>query len=393
MGGNATVTNHKTQETFFAEKIPLQTIGRDTFIQTVQDFLVSLNDKFREQTGKELWEPSRIRSGAIFNGSTSYIMDTAYDSGEIESLRPYIGDIDVIVNRKLKKELYDFLLSLEGEEVREGVRYLGTNKYPFRPYMPQMNCVFCIAFKIPDVGELKIHCQVDFEFSELTESGEPTEFARFGHSSTIADARAGIKAFHHKYLLRALVGCLYTDPDGIVVLNGQRLDKPARTKIFNVDLGVCDQLRKISDGDRNVYQQLPIFKFKCVTDLSAIFRLCFSHEPDQEELDKMWTFVGLCELIRDCISKSVIRKVHRRYVDLLWASCPERGQELEKNSPESDLEVKLSGYRHFVKTLGLKTIHEPMISDYYVCYGEGRHGLTENFASFVAKKNCTEEDF
>ena len=36
MGGNAIVMDHNTKEQFFAEKVPLQTIGRTYFVQEVK---------------------------------------------------------------------------------------------------------------------------------------------------------------------------------------------------------------------------------------------------------------------------------------------------------------------------------------------------------------------
>ena len=394
MGGNAIVTNQSTQEQFFAEKIPLQTISRNSFCSEIIKFLTDFNTLFTSKTQLQLWTSEQIFTGKIFNGSTSYIMCSNYADSDIESVKPFVGDVDVVVPRELKKDLYDFLVSIEGTDISETVKYLGSNKLVFVPSMSQINCVFTINFKIPNVGELKVNCQVDFEFCEFI-NGEPSEFAKFGHSSNLKDAKAGIKAVHHKYLLRALIGTMYLDKTGIVICNGVRLDKPARVKIFDVNLGICEQFEIIDLTDGiTTYKQLQRFQYKGTTDLTEIFRLCFNKEPTKDELDQLWSFVGLCELIEKYTPKELLPEVHQRYLNLLWESSPERTQELERNNPQLDLDVKLAGYEYFIKKFGFDDLHEPMLSDYYGTFGlHGKCNLIESFKAFVAKKNYVFEDF
>ena len=96
MGGNAIVMDHNTEEQFFAEKVPLQTIGRTYFVQEVNKFITDFSQLFEKVTKKRLWEPEQITSGNLFNGSTSYIMCPNYDSKEIETVKPFVGDIDIL---------------------------------------------------------------------------------------------------------------------------------------------------------------------------------------------------------------------------------------------------------------------------------------------------------
>ena len=142
MGGNAVVTNFNTQETFFAEKIPLQTIQRETFVKTINRFIEDLNKLF------PIWTEEQIKSGVIFNGSTSYIMNLRYDSKEIETVKPFVGDVDIVVPKELRLNLYVFLRELEGKQINDEVKYLGCNKPEFKPSMSQINSVFEINFKI-----------------------------------------------------------------------------------------------------------------------------------------------------------------------------------------------------------------------------------------------------
>lgn len=388
MGGNAVVTNFNTQETFFAEKIPLQTIQRDTFVKTINRFIEDLNKLF------PIWTEEQISSGVIFNGSTSYIMNLRYDSKEIETVKPFVGDVDIVVPKELKLDLYNFLRDLEGNNVNDDVRYLGCNKPEFKPSMSQINSVFEINFKIENIGELKVNVQVDFEFTDFI-NGEPSEWARFGHSSNLKDAKEGIKAVHHKYLLRSLVGCKYEDPKGIVIIDNVQLPKPARVKIFDVNLGICDQFEVVQVlEDKTIYRQLQRFQFDSVKDLREVFKLCFDVYPEGDDLDKFWSFIGLCELIKKYTPKELLPKINERYVNLLWESSPERTQELERNNPQLDLEVKLKGYEYFTNFFGLSDDHQILIDDYYSTFGlNGKCNLSESFKSFLARKNYIHEDF
>ena len=397
MGGNAIVMDHNTEEQFFAEKVPLQTIGRTYFVQEVNKFITDFSQLFEKVTKKRLWEPEQITSGNLFNGSTSYIMCPNYDSKEIETVKPFVGDIDIVVPKELKLELYNFLRDLEGKELSPDVKYLGCNKPEFKPTMSQINCVFDILFKINGVGELRIYTQVDFEFTDFI-NGEPSQWARFGHSSNLKDAKVGIKAVHHKYLLRALVGTKNEDPLGIVMLGDTQLPKVARLKIFDVNLGICTQLEVLTQSkEQNTYKQLQRFQFNGEKDLTKVFVECFDRLPEGDELEKLWSFVGLCELIQKYTPKELIDRIHRRYLDLLWESSPERTQELERNNPELDFDVKLKGYEYFINFFGLEDLHEPMLSDYYGTFGlNGKCNLSESLSSFkvyIAKKNYIQEDF
>lgn len=191
---------------------------------------------------------------------------------------------------------------------------------------------------------------------------------------------------------------MYTDKNGVVVLNGTVLDKPARTKIFDVTLGICDQFEVMDKNqDKTTYKQLQRFQFSGEQNLREVFKLCFNRYPEGEDLDKFWSFVGLCELVRKYTPKDLIPEIHERYLNLLWESAPERTQELERNNPQLDLDVKLKGYEYFIQFFGLKDLHEPMLSDYYTGFGTyGKCNLTEcagSFRSMIALKNYVHEEF
>lgn len=394
MGGNVVITDTLTNEKFYAEKIPLRTIGRENFIKTVNGFLSDFNEMF-SKTGQTLWSPEDIESGLIFNGSTGFIMNPNYDSEEVEAAKPFVGDIDVVIDKDLKLNVYNFLNTVKGKSINSDVKYLGNNKPEYKPLMSQINCIFEMTFNVSNIGEIKVNVQIDFEFADFI-GGKPSEWSRFGHSSNLKDAKKGIKAFHHKYLLRSLIGCLFTDKNGVVTANGTELSKPARVKVFDVDLGLCDHLLKgdVRPDGKTSYTELQKDQYTCIKDLRQIFKLCFNNEPDDADLKKLWSFTGLCELIEKYVPTDILPDIHRRYADLLWASSPERTQELERNNPGLDLEVKLKGYQYFIDIFGLPDLHTAMIDPYYKCFGlRKRNFLAESFREFIALKNYVQEDF
>ena len=168
-----------------------------------------------------------------------------------------------------------------------------------------------------------------------------------------------------------------------------------RVKIFDVNLGICDQFEVVQVlEDKTIYRQLQRFQFDSVKDLREVFKLCFDVYPEGDDLDKFWSFLGLCELIKKYTPKELLPKINERYVNLLWESSPERTQELERNNPQLDLEVKLKGYEYFTNFFGLSDDHQILIDDYYSTFGlNGKCNLSESFKSFLARKNYIHEDF
>jgi len=185
-GGNVTAKIKQTGEETSAEKIDLKGIGRKEFMQKFVKLFKTLNQRFKREYGKFIWnDESLLTSGFAFNGSTSYIMNPDLSDEEVVKYKPSAGDLDIAVDVSLKEDLFNFLDSLEGAEIIPGAKYMGSNKPTLSSIGDQINSVILIEFS----NGIRVPAQVDFEFLEF-KGDKPTEWAKFSHSSSFEDAKA-----------------------------------------------------------------------------------------------------------------------------------------------------------------------------------------------------------
>lgn len=392
MGGNVTAVMKDGTSTR-AEKIPLKKIGRAKFMGVIREFLIFVNTKFEKEYGEKIWKNENdILNGFVFNGSTSFIMDPALNDEEVVKYKQSAGDLDIIVPDYLKEKLWKFLDKIEGKQITKNIKYMGSNKPTIQSIGEQINAVFLIEF-----DGLRVPCQVDFEFLEF-EDDKPSEWAKFSHSSSFEDAKSSIKAVHHKYLLRALVGgssirkdiviaTSKSTPDNIILSKSKVHEIPRMLK-FSVGRGVRvayqpllnPQGEIVEYNGKKVYQEIPTSKSDYTTSVQQIFKLAFG-EVESKDLAKFYSFVGLVDLMKKYLNKKQIEDSFERYVDLLWAVKPQRAQELEVQNPSLDFEVKDAGYQYLIKHLKIRFNAKKMIETYYADYG--KRGLKESFVNFL----------
>ena len=382
-GGNVTVTSKKGTETK-AQKIPIKTIGRDKFYKVVTDLLKKINKDFKKKFKTLLWaDETQIENGFTFNGSSSFIMDPNIPDEEIVKYKETAGDLDIAVPDFQRKNLWTYLDSIDSKEVIPGVTYMGSNRPKFSPNEDQINCVFVVDF-----DGLKVPMQIDWEFLPFSETGLPSEWAKFSHSSSFEDTKAGIKAVHHKYLLRALVyGISVRDDivictpkstyDNYTISKSKNLVNPGMMK-FSVDKGLRVAFEPLQDPEGNsvfdngkqVFKEIPTKESNYITDVTEILKLCINPSDLsclESDSKKFWSFTGLVELIKTYIPKENWETINQKYVKLLWELKP-RSQELERNNPELDYQVKIAGYKFFIDSLGLSDLSKDLINPYYDGY-------------------------
>jgi hypothetical protein len=379
-GGDETVTSKKGIKTK-AQKIPLKKIGRSRFRKVVTDLLKKINNDFKKKFKTLLWaDETQIETGITFNGSSSFIMDPNIPDEEIVKYKEVAGDIDVVVPDFQRKNIWDYLESIDSKEVIPGVTYMGCNRAKFSPIENQIICVF-----VADFDGLKVPMQLDLEFLPFSETGLPSEWAKFSHSSSLEDTKAGIKAVHHKYLLRALVyGVSVRDDivicttkstyDNYTISKSKNLVNPGMMK-FSVGKGLRVAFEPLQDPEGNpvfdngkqVFKEIPVKDSDYVTDVAEILKLSIN-PSDAECLEsdskKFWSFTGLVELIKTYVPKENWETINQKYVKMLWELKP-RSQELERSNPELDYKVKISGYKFFIDSLGLSDLSKDLINPYY----------------------------
>lgn len=382
MGGNVIAINKLTGEETPAERVDLRKVGRQEFIKAATNLFKFINKDFKKKYKESLWQDESILlDGSVFNGSTSYIMNQELSDEEVVKYKPSAGDIDIMVPVGTKENLWHLLDSYEGKEIVSGVRYAGSNKPSVSSIGSQINCVFVVDF-----GDLQVPIQVDFEFVPFA-GATPTEWARFSHSSSFADAKEGIKAVHHKFLIRALVGGASAREDIVIATPKSTAEDITLTKSkehllprmlkFSVDRGIRVAYEPLRDAKGNimvldgkqVYKPIPTSNSNFETIVREIYKLAFQQvDGNESEVQKFNSFIGVVALMKKHFTPKQIKDTTDRYIELLWGSKGQRGQELERSDPEGDYQVKNSGYEYYIKALRVKDERPKYVNAYYKTY-------------------------
>lgn len=379
MGGNVQVMSLSGEEVL-AQKVDLAVIGRREFVSTSNKLFKSLNTLFEARFNRKIWPNEKYLDDAtVFNGSTSFVMSNDYSDDEILKAKPTVGDIDVAVPEDRAEQLFELLNALRGRRILSNVEFIGQNRTDGSKLGTQINCIFKF------LGDVDFLVQVDFEFLPFEESGEPTEWARFSHSSSFEDTKAGVKAVHHKYLIRAMIGALSVRDDIVIAtpkatedkLTLSKKDTVARMLKFSVDHGVrvayAPFLREdgtqIYYAGKAVYKEIPTKNSDYKKTVKEIYRLAFGDAEDKDS-ELLWTFQGTLQLIKKHLNKSQIQATADRYFEMLWGVGKAGGQKLERGDPEEDAAIKGAGWDLFVKKLGLSNPpqFEERLAAYYEVY-------------------------
>lgn len=388
MGGNVIAIIKRTGEETPAGRIDLRKVGRQEFIKKSVELFKFINKDFKKRYKTPLWhDESILTNGIAFNGSTSYIMNQEISDEDVVKYKPSAGDIDLMVPHNTKEEVWNLLDSYEGKEILPGVYYAGSNKPSISSIGSQINCVFVVNF-----GDIKVPMQVDWEFVPFA-GNLPTEWARFSHSSSFDDAKQNIKAVHHKFLIRALVGGASVRDDIVIATEKSTPENLTLTKSkdhqiprmlkFSVDRGIRIAYEPMKDNDgvqiyvdgKMVYKPIPTSSSEFETVVREIYKLSFQQlESNEGDVQKFGSFIGVIDLMKKFFDKSQIQNTTKRYTELLWGA---QAQQLERNDPEGDFNVKNSGYEYYIKALGLKDERPKLVNAYYSKYRVDETVLSE----------------
>ncbi len=378
MGGNVTGINKRSGEQLRAEKIPIKDIGRSNFTKKFISIFKEINVLYKKAYGKPLWvNEKNIENGLQFNGSTSFIFNGDIPDEEIVKYKTHAGDLDIIVPDDTKGNVWRLLDKLEGETILKGVEYIGSNKETVSSIGEQINSVFRVDFG----GGLIVAAQVDWEFLEMEDDiGTPSQWAKFSHSSSFDDAKAGIKALHHKYLIQSIIGGASIRDDIVIAtpsstpdkikISGNKTDTLPRMLKFSVGRGIRTaydpmynengepifldgkQVYKARDSKTDVY----------VTIVKEIYKLAFGRlEDSPTDVEKFGSFVGIIELMHSYLDKTQIQHTTLRYEEKLFDKF---AQVIERGDPKGDFEVKIAGYAYYCKSFGVKQ-NQKIIDAYY----------------------------
>lgn len=350
-GGNLTLKTSSGIHS--AEKISFKKLPISKFREEFTSLFIELNKIFFKKFDYKLWpSDSLIKKAEIFNGSTSFIMDTKLVPDEIFKYKQSSGDIDVAIPKEAARDLHNLLKTLENSKI-SNFTYLGSNRDS-----DKLGTQIITLFRY---NPEKIICQIDFELSEY-QDGKPTEFTKFAHSSSFEDAKANIKAAFHKLLLRSLVGAISVNPniviatakstpDNIKLMGNAELPRELK---FSVDRGLRVCLEPLLDNGKPVYlegkqvfKEIPTKDSEFITDVSEIFKYIFKTKVSK---NNMQSFVGVIKLMKKYCDANTIKLTQERFFEIILSP---KAQVLD-NDLELDKEIKLSAYNYFLDELKLK---------------------------------------
>lgn len=418
MGGNARATNKVTGVDTLAQKIPLKEIGRSRFIKKFIDIFEELDNRFKRKYDRPLWANRAIlKNGVAFNGSTSFIMNPEIDDDQVIPYKPTSGDLDIMVKESDKADLWALLDELEASpRFMEDVEYKGSNKLSVSSIGDQINSVFQVTF-----GNIVTQSQVDFEFTEFEGTGDdetPAEFSRFGHSSSLSDAQNGFKGVSHKYILRALAGGASLRTDVLILTNKATYEKPVfkktkgqnitelRMNKFFISRGIRKAYEEqytpagkpwFVDGKR-VYKETPASNSSYENSITEMYKILFNDIDGKgvKELDKMWSFVGIVDLMKKYLDNRSITDTFERFLDVQWGYA---AQKLERDSAELDFEIKANAVNYMIKQIPMLKKYDKKIKEmtdrFYANYDKAKleesMQWTGNFFTDLLRNGIIEE--
>jgi len=375
-GGNLTIdVGGKPLE---AQKIDMTRSTRKEFRENSIKMFKKLNKMFKSKFGEFLWVDEKLLdNGVMFNGSTSFIFSDDYTDDEIMAHKTHSGDIDVIIDKNKAADLWRLLKTVEGKEIVPGVEYMGNNRGSYDKLANQINSVFMMTFK----NGYRVPAQVDFEMLNVSPEGAPDEFAKFAHSSSFEDLKAGQKGVAHKYLLISIAGGASMREDIFVVSDkstesnykirikgGQPYTKLTNLK-FSVDHGLRTAFEKQDwqiDG-KDVFIEKKTKDSNYTQSLESIFEVFFNAKHTSSDIKKMWSFVGLLDLMQKHLDKKSIKNTYDRMIE---RTIGKGAQGLERGNPALDFEIKSGMLNLMRKRFSYLPDYTSIADEYYKSYGK-----------------------
>ncbi len=355
-GGNVQI------DTQSADRIDLQQINRTEIVKVLNNGLGLINNAFEKSFGLSLWNEKLFKSKEFLSGSAFHFFDLqTIDDEEFVKTKSTVGDVDTQVNGLMSPMIKEFLDSSKGKTFGP-LTLIG-----YKPSGGQ----YITLWKLP---EFNINVQIDLELVDFDDSGNPTPWSQFSHSSSWDDLKEGIKGVFSKLLYSSL-----TAPKAkkiIVKAKTARGKDQIITKSelsFSVLKGLRNKYEPILDSSGThihenglpTYRELSTAESTNITDLKMIFNIFFGQIPTATELKQMNSFVGTLDLIKQYMSSN-INTITDKFVDKLWAPG---AQALYRGDPAHDLSDKSAALNLLCTTFGLNfKQYEDQMINYYKNY-------------------------
>lgn len=314
-GGNVDIDGNA------AQSIDLSQHDRDKITQEILRSLREINRVFETFSGKKLWSEGLIRSRKFMSGSTLHLFNKEIPSDVFYQHKKKVGDIDVMVDEKLKDSLSDFLDHFKHKDIGSLMLF---------GYKSSAGTLISLWY----LRGFGVNIQIDFELVDFDEEGNPTEWSRFARSSDWNDMTQGIKGAMHKLLMRSLMA--KDRVDMLVKLKTKMRPEtsspyalsPAGLRQRYSDTG------EVQDG-KPVYAETKSSDY--VRQIDKVFQHVFGHAPDEDDLRRFWNFGGMLDLIKENMSADHQKKIVWEFLNLLYG---DDAQGLYKGDPARDKEEK-----------------------------------------------------
>jgi hypothetical protein len=341
-----------------AQELDLNVHNRTYVVGVLSDLLHNINDLFAKQFKEPLWHENSVAAQKFLSGSTLRFFDKKISDEEFLRVKPKVGDIDTQAPDKHAETIKQFLTGLIGKKVGNA-KFIG-----FSSGNNQYVSIWEILLK-----DLPVKIQVDFEYgAHDPETGLPTEWQEYSHSSSWEDLSAGIKGVFHKYIDRALpyaanVTTKYvarvlktgtkispetvTDSDYSFAVSGSGGGGVSRKYIPYNDPNTGEPMEK--DGIP-VMQILDTKNRQYIQNLSQQFEIFFGKKPTAQDQQLKNSFIGTVQLANKYLDDTERTELFKRFVSI----CFEPGtQMITKGDPVRDRNTKMAAIDYMIENMSL----------------------------------------
>jgi hypothetical protein len=340
-----------------AQELDLQVHNRAYVQDVVSDTLTTINNVFAQQFKEPLWHENSVKTQKFLSGSTLQFMDKKIPDAEFVRVKPKVGDIDTQAPDKHADTIKQFLQNNMGK-LFGNAKLLG-----FTPGNSQWVSLWEIKLK-----DLPVKIQIDFEYgAHDTETGLPTDWQSYSHSSSWDDLSQNIKGVFHKYLDRALpyahTSTKYvarvlkkstkisdepvTDSDYSFAVSGPGGGGVSQKYIPYVDPATNKPMEK---NGIPVMQLLDTSSRQYVQNLKQQFEIFFGVKPSANDQQLKNSFVGTVSLASKYLDDQERTELFNRFVSI----CFEPGsQMITRDDPARDRETKFAAINWMIEHMKL----------------------------------------
>jgi len=345
---------------YFAEShgdIPRRNIPFDEFSENefkifkteIVDALDELDKAFYSEYNIHLWEDIKQKKKEydLFSSHAYQIFNNALNTlTDIETT-----DINIQFPEDLTEKLIDFLQKNKGKSLGQ-MKILSFSK-------DDISIILSTSVKF---GNLIENVTIVFE-PTFWQDNRPVPSTIYAKDvKWDSDVPGDIQEEYYEYLLQSLIGSETLEDISIITPTGKvsaskQLDNPKilgfsvkdgiRTRFYpNLDL---NGNIKIADGKKS-FRTTNRPETDLDTNLRNIYSVLFQKLPNENEINKMKSFRGVLELMKE-LDNDIIDNILTRFSSYLWGDESKiiKGDKDESGIIKEDLKIKIAIYNEFIK--------------------------------------------